>query len=53
MRHPYSISLPAAIRWDALSCWLDPANRSAFVSLWLPLESAGRILQHATAGQRG
>lgn len=30
--------LPAAIRWDAYSSWLDPANRSSFVSLRLGMD---------------
>lgn len=29
---------PAAIRWDALAHWLDPADRGAFVSLRLGME---------------
>ena len=30
---------PSAIRWDALAHWLDPANRSTFVSLCLSVDS--------------
>lgn len=29
---------PAAIRWDGLACWLDPANRSEFVSLCMTID---------------
>jgi regulator of sirC expression with transglutaminase-like and TPR domain len=59
---------PSAIRWDALAHWLDPANRSTFVSLCLSVdgtrrryldaeELAGRkkyweLTPHSTAKQR-
>jgi len=29
---------PAAIRWDGLACWLNPANRDGFISLHLTID---------------